>query len=366
MNNITYTIKGTVLSPLHIGCGETYNIFDYHIHDRDLHRIDYIKLINSLSEHDKFKFSSLMDGNDRIAFLKFRAEKFNPDEHSIAKIKAHSSLVSKYTTALNQNRLNTRVVGTLNIERFIRLSNETPYIPGSSIKGAIRTAFFDYLIEHKAPESLLSSFNNDRKGIFIEKKLTSNRERQDRNTTYIDPFSLVKITDGYFTKTKQKIEALDTEYDSFIETISPASEFNFNVTIDYVKSNINRPNNCIFVFEDYFKKHFIASLLSSSKFFSLRLLNNDVRIIGNDKLQSLVKYLKKSNDKNIYSMIKLGRFTGFDSKTFFQFHNVRNRRGAPYRNQSEPKLRIVTKSKEPLGWVFLEIINKEDHGKNLQ
>lgn len=353
MKNRIYTINGTVLTPIHIGSGETYNIFDYHIKDGYLCKINYNNFLKSLTEKDQHRFNRLIDGIDRIELLKFRNEKFIIDDHSIYKLKANSEIISKYLKAFSNG-----FMANLNIESFTRLSDQTPYIPGSTIKGFFRTAFFDHIINNKENDQIVQS--NKKSGPRLEKALIAGEPWPDRKTTFIDPFSLTKLEDAYFTKLKQKVLSLNTEYDAFLETIAPNSTFKFKVIIDQSKTNISRPDKTRFNFDNCYKKdNFIKKLFLFCKLFSKNLLINDHEIIKNGPIIKKITYvLNEIAQEPKQTLIKIGRFTGFDAKTFKEVHNVKTR-GGYYQDGSKPRNRILTESKEPMGWVKLEITDTE-------
>ncbi|MBL7785184.1 MAG: type III-A CRISPR-associated RAMP protein Csm5 [Chitinophagales bacterium] len=135
--NTNQNIQLTVLSPLHIGAGTEKRIvygIDY-FYDTNKKRV-YIIAPDKLFGALRNKGANLNTYSSMIADNKKRElEKWLFDT-----LKISLADISAYNYSLNappDNEINT----------FIRSGLNTPYIPGSSLKGAIRTAIFHYLYQ---------------------------------------------------------------------------------------------------------------------------------------------------------------------------------------------------------------------------
>ena len=141
----------TALTPVHIGCGEDYTPTDYVIDDGALFAFDSAGLDAALPDMARKELLRLVKENQ-------------PDLSSIQKlfynhrkalmVRAHHCLpVAPSVTKLYQERIGKtaqheesgkKVLNRLEIERtFYNPLSHQPVIPGSSLKGAIRTALLD-------------------------------------------------------------------------------------------------------------------------------------------------------------------------------------------------------------------------------
>ena len=137
-NMKVYKMSLTTLSPIFIGSGEVLNKSSYFSSDKEVNVIDEEKLIKALySRRGLFEefISDCSSGNFSLTtFLDDRLPHYKKMDIAKYKLISHSNI-------LTNNIFKGRVVKKLNdINVFIKSSEGKPYIPGSSIKGAIRTA----------------------------------------------------------------------------------------------------------------------------------------------------------------------------------------------------------------------------------
>ncbi len=151
MNNFlkTYRLALTPLSPIHIGCGEDFEPTNYVIDDGVLYGFDPSRAV--LTDLQKGK---LMDAANKASllaiqrFFKDNAKSFMAQADVLIPVSKGVAEVYDRSVgrATNIEASGNQVFNRLFIERTIhtgRLSQ--PYIPGSSLKGAIRTAMLDAL-----------------------------------------------------------------------------------------------------------------------------------------------------------------------------------------------------------------------------
>ena len=139
----TYRMKLITLSPIFIGSGGSSDLscLQYVLTDNELKIIDESKLMNFLIK------TNLLDD-----FLKFvTTTQYNSNEKKIAGNLSNwinENFRNKTLDIYSRSYKLTRIVKrNLNeIKTFIKNADGKPYIPGSSIKGAIRTAIYADLI----------------------------------------------------------------------------------------------------------------------------------------------------------------------------------------------------------------------------
>ena len=151
----TYRLALTPLSPSHIGCGEDFEPTNYVIDDGILYGFDPSRaVLNPLQT------SKLMDAANRASLMGI--QKFFKDNAPVFKAQADTLIpVSSGVAAVYEQRVGraanveasgNQVFNQLFIERTMHTGRQNlPYIPGSSFKGAIRTAMLDHLNHESRP-----------------------------------------------------------------------------------------------------------------------------------------------------------------------------------------------------------------------
>lgn len=213
--------KIKVLTPVYIGCGEVYEPFSFAIKDNKLLVFDMEQLLSALDEKTRREFSNicLMGTSDAIIKMyKFVrrnvAERKDIIEKGIVKktIDVTRALVEHYNSQIigtnqpaqrsyqsQQNRPfnnSSRVISQFQIYRtFFDPNSELPIIPGSSVKGAIRTAVLNARKNEVANKTLRNYYYKDRFGKinYDAKKLESDILKYKKFQE--DPFSLVRVSD---------------------------------------------------------------------------------------------------------------------------------------------------------------------------
>ena len=190
----TYRLALTPLSPIHIGCGEDFEPTNYVIDEGVLYGFDPSRaVLNELQS------SKLTDVANRASLLGI--QKFFKDNAQIFKAQADILIpVSSGVAALYEQRVGraanieasgNQVFNQLFIERTMHTGRESlPYIPGSSFKGAIRTAMLDHLNLERKP----SWDDNVQKGTSkLEARLLGHGD--EPNKFERSPLRLLKIAD---------------------------------------------------------------------------------------------------------------------------------------------------------------------------
>lgn len=176
-------MKMKVLTPVHIGTGQAYSPHEYVFHQGKksgshyVVRIDMGKFFNSLDENQKKRYIEQVRTDNN-----FSLNKFFKDE-SIGNLQdIHRYLIHREKNVLPKS--------ISKIRECIRTA-DTPYIPGSSIKGAIRTALlWKYFSDNprKAVDKLKDELRGRVNKKFFGKDLTDRvfAYKVDRNNRY-DP-----------------------------------------------------------------------------------------------------------------------------------------------------------------------------------
>lgn len=137
----------TPLAPIHIGCGEDFEPTNYVIEDGVLFGFDPSAAL--LPENLARRLGELGDKADLLGIQRFFREnrqQFMP--HANVLIPVAAGLADDYERQVgqvaNRETNGNRVFNQLFVERASHTGNR-PYVPGSSFKGALRTAWLDRL-----------------------------------------------------------------------------------------------------------------------------------------------------------------------------------------------------------------------------
>ncbi|MFH0727042.1 MAG: type III-A CRISPR-associated RAMP protein Csm5 [Pseudomonadota bacterium] len=183
-----------VLAPVHVGCDEVYEPTGFSVDEakRCLYSFDLMDFFSGLNSAERTKFQSLCQRGtlesvrDIYRFMQNR----KPSGRSIALCEGfieHYRKVLKMPEKQLQNEMN-----RFEISRTSYCSiDQRPYIPGSSVKGALRTAFLNKM----AVKIPIGTPKGKDAGEQLENALLklSNARPQDRVS--LDPFRMVKVSD---------------------------------------------------------------------------------------------------------------------------------------------------------------------------
>ena len=157
MNNFlkTYRLALTPLSPIHIGCGEDFEPTNYVIDDGVLYGFDPSRAV--LNDLQKSKLMEVANKASLMAvqrFFKDNAQVFKAQSDVLIPVGEGVAQIYERNVgrAVSIEASGNMVFNRLFIERTMytgRLSQ--PYIPGSSFKGAIRTAMLDDINQDRRP-----------------------------------------------------------------------------------------------------------------------------------------------------------------------------------------------------------------------
>lgn len=252
----SYKMKLTTLSPVFIGSGEELNQGQY--------IFDNVQMVVKIL--DENKFANFLNKNNLLdeysnALIKYGKNINLKRWLEEKRIPLNSPIFSKMISCKHLTTKNkygkTQVATSLNsIKIFTKISDGLAYIPGSSIKGALRTAFCSYLV-HKYKDKFQNEWQELKQTLFerrinknkttqiikrIEKKCFNLIKYNDEKADKGDIFSTLIISDSKgVSKDKLYVTTrLDcaiqkknpTSMPMNLEVIAPNVEINFNLTID--------------------------------------------------------------------------------------------------------------------------------------
>ena len=149
-----YKLKLTALSPIHIGTGEDFEPTNFVIDGEYLYEFNEVDFYNKLDNKRKEDFLKAVESNRSDSLFEIhRVIKMNKKEaiaSAISKIKVTKGIANDYNNKVGKavqqeggRRIQTsKVFNRFQIAKTLKQPNtHKPYIPGSSLKGALSTAY---------------------------------------------------------------------------------------------------------------------------------------------------------------------------------------------------------------------------------
>ncbi|MDR0776283.1 MAG: RAMP superfamily CRISPR-associated protein [Azonexus sp.] len=189
----THRLRLTPLSPIHIGCGEDFEPTNYVIEDGWLYGFDPSRAALNDAQRDKLMAVARRGSLPGIqAFFRDHAGAFKT--HAYVVMPVCAGVAREYEKrigkAANVEADGNQVFNKLEIERHVYTGAlQQPFIPGSSFKGALRTAWLDDLNDKRKPHDVEFKRNGEAKSsAAMEKRLLQG----DFQTS---PLRLLKVAD---------------------------------------------------------------------------------------------------------------------------------------------------------------------------
>jgi len=179
------------ISPIHIGCDEFYEPTGF-VLDENARKIivfDPLSFISQMEDADKSEFSQICAKGTIASILEIY--KFMQNKTAEGRVvDVCAGFLEHYKQTLSLSIRNPREIQK-NLNSFaiprtaFRSIDQRPYIPGSTIKGALRTAYLNLMESEKK----LSGKGKERNARNLEQRL------MEYNGIPTDPFRMVKVSD---------------------------------------------------------------------------------------------------------------------------------------------------------------------------
>ena len=193
-----YRLALTPLSPIHIGCGEDFEPTNYVIDDGVLYGFDPSRA--ALNDLQQKELATAVASGSLLSiqrFFKKNAKTFQV--HADVLIPVADGVAQHYAEKVgkvtNQEGNGGQVFNQLALERAVSTgAHKQPFIPGTSLKGALRTAILDRLNDGNAPQDVEYKSNRDtNKG---EARSTTAMEKRLLGGDFeASPLRLLKVAD---------------------------------------------------------------------------------------------------------------------------------------------------------------------------
>ncbi|OON95295.1 MAG: type III-A CRISPR-associated RAMP protein Csm5 [Epulopiscium sp. Nele67-Bin005] len=349
------------LSPIHIGNGTEIYPYEYVIQNEMLYKINFAEIINKIPNNDKLvklmmkDIVKLRQEINKHYEPKFGYIKKMPVSYSVAKLYKEKLA---YTARRNENN-------QLILLAFID-SLEREYIPGSTIKGALRGALLsqiayeeddlDYTLI-KTPKGAIKGVSPFLKAQNLEKNYLEYRDVKE------DPFKALKITDARGELVVGGYQATMYVYKPKRTTFEPAIPIQMVCADGFLQNNnVNCMYGNLSINEDYFNHKMAKGIAFNSKQLiksvnekASKMIDVELeffrRVNYGDTLEvyTQIKSYFDNMDKNTQMLVRLGRGAGMNSTTFNLVNKGRELK-------TDPRSRLLVENKYPLGWGVISFV----------
>lgn len=386
-----HTFHLTPLSPLHLGTGEDYEPTNYVIADGLLYAFDPTKAILSDAQRSEL-LQAAYSGNIQTIqkfFAKY-PEPFVLSAHKISGVSA--KLAEEYQAKLGnvvQHEGRGRTVNNLlHIERTATNPHtHQPYIPGSALKGCLRTALMEALSASQAPRTAIE---RSRDQLAYETELLGSFATD--LLRLFKPADLMPQTDilthiQYATNHKKKRIVKDGKVQTprgvtgRRETIAHGQYRSFSgdcllqhLELDH-RPAIKKP-------EQKLPKNThpqLHQLVANANTYSIKRFEKENRILAErrlvnekwlDSTRKLLETLKPQLNNGQIMLVRLGKNGGAESKTLEKYAKIKimGARGARPTYEKETKTVWLAAENDradhnllPFGWALIEIDPQSDN-----
>lgn len=182
------------LSPVHIGSGVQYQgnaEYIYFEHERVLTIIDESRVLDIIGPENIHIWVGYIESRENqktfLEYLRQRSPNIKPEDIALRIIPLKGKKLPVFSNTLREQ---------------IHSGTGKPYLPGSSLKGSIRTALFSSQLMNKygetgVPREKLGTFSRDRRFDIKDKVLQSEVFGKDPNS---DSLRMLQVGDCYFSE----------------------------------------------------------------------------------------------------------------------------------------------------------------------
>jgi len=354
---ITYVIDGTILSPVHIGTGDELNPFDYIIRDGTFIRFQLETVLSALSEEDLDTFYRLNDEGDINRLRQFISERVDENKHACYMAAVTPMVARQYMQKIHD------ISNQLIINPTIRDGHAfRPYIPGSSLKGAIRTAVVSELAQETSgldPHDRNFKWEVELKVLKYGKEGHGGRLRADMGR---DPFRMIKIRDILLEQNDVMVTFVrNMGRNRTGQLTASRMQMIHEVLLSEVMGKLVSFSGELLYDKDLAGKNHIRRtditpeyiLNACNAFYIPKLEEENEKFYERSEVEPASSALLKvaARLKPDECLVRVGRFSGCESVTLDKYRNVefggRTNVGGNTRN--------VCEERYPMGWIKLKI-----------
>jgi CRISPR-associated protein Csm5 len=188
-----YRFTAQALTPLHVGCGAEIDPTGFVLKEGRLVHFNPAQVIADLSGQERDRFIEISERADLKEIQNFLRAKVDVQRHGLARIESCESFQREFGTK------SAKPGNQFRVEMMPRSAHTArAYLPGSGIKGAIRTAVVNHFANHVAAfkaqvhEAVNAEPGAERKARLLEEKSLNRRHSE----TERDLFRLIHVQDA--------------------------------------------------------------------------------------------------------------------------------------------------------------------------
>lgn len=380
----------STLSPVHIGCGEDYEPTNYVIHDKALHYFGEATLASVLSDSDRKDLLTLIDSQNALSSIQSFIYKKRDKILATGKTRAipiADSAVRTYEQRIGRvAHAGNGAINQLEIERTSYHPHaQLPYLPGSSIKGAIRTALLNSELQKRT----------DLHGIQWDKKKAKEVETDLLGGKFnTDPLRLIKVGDANYqlkegrpasqirwqiNKAKKQRDGQETRasMQTLLECIPEKQGMNFRGQLSLQANIVHQNKRGESVSASF--EYDITALVNACNNYYLKEWQKERGIIDKlglankgwlewmDRMLAAEGSFGKLMAENNGMLLRVGKHSGAESITLDDIAQIKimGGRGRPDRYQSETTTLWLASEESnrgnsngqllPFGWIFIQL-----------
>lgn len=341
-NHESYNVRLHILSPIHVGSGQELDPFSYVIRDNKLLIIDLAKWIENYS--DKETLYQKMDSDDYIDLRNYIAKNFNDNNTVLSTIGVESSeVVRTYKKAVyDKTSRNQALINFMTRNEITKI----PYLPGSSIKGAIRTAIANrFVISANIKSGDSYNYNNK-----IFGKPTD------------DPMKNLKISDISLEKFGSVI--FEAREHSSKDKKTPKGSYEVAVSFCQTDTPVVYPlKMSLKPFALHRKTVDIKFLIDSlHRFYMPKFIEEYEKFYKDESYKDIRQAIAPLNMealrlKTNEAFVRIGHFSHVECVTLDKIRSPKTRKGKDGKPLPWGKTRTLANGIYPFGWVKLEFVN---------
>jgi len=343
-----YKFTGETISPVTIGSGEEIEPFDYIIEQGLFYRISLESVVSDFTEEDRNKFYNIIESGNINNLRKFITNRVDVEKHSIYCCQVSDSVEKLYRDKFED------IQNQLLITPFIRNGIDyLPFIPGSSIKGSIRTAVLSEMGKNLNPNQVKKERYWEWK---IEGIIFNNLDRRNNPDAKCDPFRAVKIRDINFPDNSTIIAQIkNVAKNRRGNLFSKSMQLFYEVSKSKLYGGEIKFSGEIIIDEDLqavgkigVSKKITIDMIKDycNSFYREKLESEHRKFYRQSYMESNSNALLDEKINNDSFIIRLGRFSGVESVTL-----------DGYREPKPPggNSRNICEEKYPMGWIKITL-----------
>ena len=341
-----YLATLTCLTPVHVGTGEVYEPFDFVIRERSLITVDTARALETMAPQDGLRLEGCLDQGDMAKARQLFAEKIDLKAPGVTRYQAEvtEGIAREYRTKLTDERNQLLIQPCSH-----RADTGQPVLPGSSIKGAIRTAVLDGLAARLGRKARVE--RRGRNGNATERDILGSRDLDE------DPFRCLKIRDASFPIESSRIvpvenvtrngkaKSIDMRVEVFKEDSRAEMEILLDDQLHGVKVRDQRTHQ-----EKQIRHPFnMADIqIACREYFLPRMKQEHERFYqGGRQVSQISAQLLKTAFKENEFPLRIGRFSQIECMTFSRQHLQED----PLQGIKHGNTRNLAEGCWPMGWV---------------